>query len=186
MRRLISAVAVLATSACSSGPVAVSPSGVDQPRPSLLAPSSPGARALQENCTLTQGFWRNHEDAWPVEELTLGDVTYTQAELVVVLSTPPRGGDVTYILAHQLIAAKLNVAHGADASAIETTLAEADAFLAANPLGSRPRGDVRDAGLELAAALDDFNNGVTGPGHCDETPLPEPTPSPTPTPDPGG
>jgi hypothetical protein len=185
MRRLISAVAVLATSACSSGPTAVAPSGVDQPRPSLLAPSSPGARASQENCTLTQGFWKNHEDAWPVEELTLGDVTYTQAELLVVLRTPPRG-DATYILAHQLIAAKLNVAHGADASAIEATLAEADAWLAANRLGSKPRGDARDAGLELAAALDEYNNGRTGPGHCDATPLPSPTPSPTPTPDPGG
>jgi hypothetical protein len=180
MRLVIGVAAVLVASACSTGSAPNSPSGVDQPGLSLSGSESLRAVAQQENCTLTQGFWKNHED-WPVEELTLGGITYTKEELLAILRTPPRG-DVTYILAHQLIAAMLNVAHGADPAAIESTLADADAFLAAHPLGSKPRGEDRTAGADLAASLDDYNNGVTGPGHCDFTPLP----SPSPTPDPGG
>ena len=89
-------------------------------------------------------------------------------------------------LIHQLIAAKLNVASGADPAEIETALADADAWLTEHPLGSKPRGRDRQPGLELAERLDDYNNGVIGPGHCDSTPMPSPSPSPSPTPDPGG
>jgi hypothetical protein len=31
------------------------------------------AEAQEENgCTLTQGFWKNHPEAWPVDLLTVG------------------------------------------------------------------------------------------------------------------
>jgi hypothetical protein len=130
------------------------------------------------DCSLTQGFWKNHEEAWPVEELILGGTTYTKAQLLAILMTPPRG-DATYILVDQLIAAKLNIASGADPTAIADTIVAADAWLAANPLGSKPTGAAREAGVALAALLDDYNNGVTGPGHCAEA---SPSPSPTPTP----
>jgi hypothetical protein len=185
MRRIVCAVAVLAASACSTGSAPVAPSGVDPRSPSLSGSQPLRVTALQENCTLTQGFWKNHEDAWPVEELLLGNVTYTKAEVLEILGTPPRG-DATYILVHQLIAAKLNVAAGADPAAVETGLADADAWLAEHPLGSKPRRGDRQAGLDLATQLDDYNNGVVGPGHCDATPLPSPSPRPSPTPDPGG
>lgn len=177
MRHAICVAAVLAASACSSGHAPNSPSGVGQPGASLLDSQSPRFTAQQEDCTLTQGFWKNHEDAWLVEELLLGDVTYTKDELLAILGTPPRG-DATYILAHQLIAAKLNVASGADPTAIESAVAEGDAWLVANPLGSKPKGEARAAGLDLAATLDGYNNGVTGPGHCGSTPVPSPTPTP--------
>jgi hypothetical protein len=185
MRKTLCVVAVLAASACSTGSAPVSPSGVDQRRPSLSDSQPLRATALQENCARTQGFWKNHEDAWPVEELLLGNVTYTKSELLTILRTPPRG-DATYILIRQLIAAKLNVASGADPAEIESTLADADAWLTEHPLGSKPRGRDRQPGLDLAERLDDYNNGVIGPGHCDSTPMPSPSPSPSPTPDPGG
>jgi hypothetical protein len=137
----------------------------------------------QGNCTLTQGFWKNHAEAWPVEELILGDTTYTKAQMLAILRTPPRG-DATYILIHQLIAAKLNVAGGADPTDIAAVLADSDAWLTSHPLGSNPSGTDREAGIALAEALDDFNNGVTGPGHCTGSP-PPPPPTPTPTPPPG-
>jgi hypothetical protein len=180
MRHVICVAVVLAASACSTGKAPVSPSGVAEPGLNI-SESSLRAIAQQENCTLTQGFWKNHEEAWPVEELLLGATTYTKLELLEILSTPPRG-DATYILVHQLIAAKLNIAEGADPTEVETTIAEADAWLVAHPLGSKPRREAREAGVELASTLDDYNNGVTGPGHCEPTPVP----SPTPTPDPGG
>jgi hypothetical protein len=59
------------------------------------------------------------------------------------------------------------------------TITEADAWLKAHPLGSDPKGADREAGIALAATLDDYNNGVIGPGHCgDSEPSPAPTPSP--------
>ena len=175
MRKVLCVVAIVAASACSRDHSPL-PSGVDEPG---LPLSDSGKRVTaQADCSLTQGFWKNHEQAWPVEELTLGGTTYTKTQLLAILRTPPRG-DATYILIDQLIAAKLSVANGADPTAIADTIVAADAWLAANPLGSKPTGAVRDAGVALAALLDDYNNGVTGPGHCVEA---SPSPSPTPTP----
>lgn len=185
MRNVPCMAMILALSAC-SGAYAPSPSGVDKPGPSLSDSGRAGSAALQENCTLTQGFWKNHEAAWPVEELILGGTPYTKAQLLAILKTSPLG-DATYILIHQLIAAELNLAAGADPATIATAVAEADAWLAAHPLGSSPKGADREAGLALAALLDAYNNGVTGPGHCSGTPVPSPsaTPSATPSANPG-
>ena len=79
--------------------------------------------------------------------------------------TAPRG-DATYILIHQLIAAKLNVASGADSSAIASTITAADNFLTAHPLGSSLGSAAKTQGTSLASTLDNYNNGLIGPGHC--------------------
>ncbi len=121
-----------------------------------------------EGCTLTQGYWKNHEESWAVSSLTLGGVSYGQSELLDLLRTPPAGGDVSLILSHQLIAAMLNVASGAAFSG--SGIDDANAWLAANADGDGrlPFGVHGDAdATALASALDDFNNGLTGPGHCD-------------------
>src|SRR5262245_50626979 len=79
-------------------------------------------------CPLGQGFWKNHPDTWPVTSLTLGSQTYTQAELLTLFDTPPRG-DASVILAHQLIAAKLNIANGSNPAPIRSAIADADKLL---------------------------------------------------------
>jgi hypothetical protein len=63
-----------------------------------------------------------------VTSLTLGSQTYTQAQLLTVLTTPVRG-DASLILADQLIAAKLNIAHGSDPAPVSPTIAHADSLL---------------------------------------------------------
>lgn len=71
-----------------------------------------GAEPLlaQNGCTFyTQGYWKNHSEAWPVEQLTLGQRIYSKSELLSILRRPVRGNGLV-ALAHQLIAAKLNVA----------------------------------------------------------------------------
>ena len=90
-----------------------------------------------QGCTRTLGYWKNHPDDWPVSDLLVGGVNYTKTQLINILRTAPRG-DATYILIHQLIAAKLNILSGASSSAIATTITSADNFLIAHPLGSRP------------------------------------------------
>ncbi len=147
----------------------------------LLTPTIPPTEESpsSNNCTYTQGYWKNHPLAWPVAELTLGGVTYSQAEAADILHTVPQG-DATYILAHQLIAAKLNVSQGADDTAIAAIIVAADDWLAAHPLASNPSDAEREAGIALAEMLDDYNNGLVGPGHCDDvTPAPTAILSPT-------
>jgi len=130
--------------------------------------SAPG-----EGCTLTQGYWKTHggtgpqADAWPVNNLTLGSVNYTQAQLLAILGTPVKGNGLIS-LAHQLIAAKLNVAAGADDTDIATAISNADALIGAlviPPVGSGSLST--SATSSLTGALGAFNEGTTGPGHCD-------------------
>ncbi len=122
-------------------------------------------------CTYTQGYWKNHRSAWPTSSLDLGGVTYDQTELIRLLKTAPRG-DESLILAHQLIAAKLNVGGPASDPDVGALIAAADAWLAdnADADGRLPFGGgsaTRSTAILLASQLDAFNNGVTGPGHCD-------------------
>src|SRR5687767_5945628 len=58
----------------------------------------------EEDCTFTQGFWKNHPEDWPVDELTLGNVTYSKDELLAIFGEPVSGNGLIS-LAHQLIAA---------------------------------------------------------------------------------
>jgi hypothetical protein len=124
-----------------------------------------------EDCTFTQGFWKTHENAWPVNSLTLGTVVYTKAELLDIFNTPAEGNGLIF-LAHQLIAAKLNVAGDAmPTPAVTQAIADADAIiggLVVPPVGA----DYLDpaAASPLTETLDQFNNG-TLPGNCGVTPV---------------
>jgi hypothetical protein len=143
------------------------------------SPNTPTLEAFTaqdpNNCTFTQGFWKTHPGVWPVGSLTLGTVSYTAAQLLSIFNTPA-GGNGLLVLAHQLIAAKLNIANGADGSAINSTIVAADALiggLVCPPVGS---GFLSPASTNsLTNTLDDWNNGVTGPGHCGNTPTKQTT-----------
>ncbi|HVP37721.1 MAG TPA: hypothetical protein VMS93_00910 [Candidatus Saccharimonadales bacterium] len=130
-----------------------------------------GTAARVNNCTYTQGYWKNHPSAWPVTSLTLGTVTYNQSQLLSILGTPA-GGNGLLILAHQVIAAKLDIAFGADPMVVSTTLTGADAMiggLVVPPVGG---GYLSPSAVNSAAnTLDDYNNGQIGPGHCGTTPV---------------
>lgn len=125
------------------------------------------------DCTLTQGYWKNHPEEWPVESLMVGNVEYSKSELLAIFDTAP-SGDASYILAHQQIAALLNVANGAGAPAeIAQALDDADAWMIANAdadgrLGyGVTSGAAHGQATQIATALDEYNNGNVGPGHCD-------------------
>jgi hypothetical protein len=129
----------------------------------LDAPRNSFAVVASEGCTYGQGYWKNHPGSWEGVELALGDSTYSPQELLSILNTPPRG-DATYILAQQLIAAKLNGGESDVADAI----AAADAWLVDNPLDSDPAAEARHDGVILAEYLDDYNSGRLGAEACDE------------------
>jgi hypothetical protein len=119
------------------------------------------------NCPLTQGFWKNHGKAWPVATLDLGTVSYTEAQLLKILETPPAGGDASLILAHQLIAAKLNLAAGSDPCPIGSIIAAADALIGSRPIPIVPQVTPNSTeGAEmvaLAESLNSYNEGLLTP-----------------------
>jgi hypothetical protein len=85
----------------------------------------------QNKCTLSQGFWKNHSTLWPPVTpplLTLGTQSYTVTQLLNILNKAPQG-DASLALADQLIAAKLNIAHGSNSGLVGPTIVDADKLL---------------------------------------------------------
>jgi YVTN family beta-propeller protein len=117
-------------------------------------------------CPLVQGLWKNHPDTWPVTSLTLGSQTYTQAELLTLFDTPPRG-DASVILAHQLIAAKLNIANGSNPAPIRSAIADADKLLSQFfdklPYNVETSSAIGQQMVNDANVLDRYNNGDLTP-----------------------
>jgi hypothetical protein len=166
-----------ATPTPSATPTAT-PSGTPSATPSGTPSVTPTPTGTPGGCVRGQGFWKNHPDQWPVTELQLGNVTYTQQQLLDILHEPVRGNGLL-ILAHQLIAAKLNIAAGADGSCIQQAIAEADALigdLVIPPVGNGYLSP-RDA-APLAGILGQFNEGFMCAPACEGSPGPTTTPTP--------
>ena len=121
-----------------------------------------------DDCTLTQGYWKNHPESWSgISYLKLGWVAYNQAQLLVIFGQPARGNGLVS-LAHQLIAAKLNLKLGVTPpTEVAAAIQAADALigsLVVPPIGSGTLSPSATAGL--TDVLDSFNSGNLGPGHC--------------------
>ena len=119
-----------------------------------------------EVCRFTIGYWKNHPGKWPAQSLTLGTVTYNQAQLLQILNEPANGNGLL-ILEHQLIAAKLNALLSPPPAAIVADIATADALiggLTPPPIGSDSLDPSSVTSLE--SDLNDFNNGEAGGDHC--------------------
>jgi hypothetical protein len=111
--------------------------------------------------TGTPGYWMNHPEAWPVDVITVGGVTYTKDEAISWIKAPVKG-DKTLTMFPALVAAKLNVLIGTDASCIADTIAAADGWMAAyGPVGSGvpANSDAWKEGEPLYWTLDQYNNG---------------------------
>jgi hypothetical protein len=100
-------------------------------------------------------FWEATPEMWPVDRLIIGSVEYDMETLIWLLSYS--GSDVSHELARELVAAKLNLAVGSNPS-ILATVDEADAFLTRFPPGSKPSGQDKQEGRDLADVLTDYND----------------------------
>ena len=148
------------------------------PTPSATPTVTPTPSATPGGCVFGFGYWKNHPQAWPVTELQLGNVTYTQDQLLSIMHEPVRGNGLVS-LAHHLITAKLNVANGADPSCIQQTIADADALI--GDLVVPPVGDGYLAPRDVNAlkdTLEDYNEGHLCAPSCDNEGSPTPSPSP--------
>jgi hypothetical protein len=153
-------------------------------------------------CVLTQGYWKTHACNWPspftpgalgtadatqcalsgsdpnsscacdsVNTLKIGALDYTQCQLLCALARIGQGNALV-ILAHQLIAAKLNILNGADGTSVAATITDADALIDSYniltdsvPTGG-PGNTLGPAMTADATTLDLYNNGDGEVTHC--------------------
>lgn len=130
-------------------------------------------------CTRTQGFWGSSPQGQALAKILvpapttmlLGTNGYTAVQFDSILDVPV-AGNALLILAHQLIAAKLNILAGAS-NTVSTTINNADIAIGAliiPPVGGAFVAPASPAGMimtSLASDLDKFNNGLAGVPHCD-------------------
>ncbi len=125
-------------------------------------------------CTLTQGYWKTHsingpapyDEAWAgMEDMPFFTSTYYWNEILWV---PPEG-DAYIILAHQYIAAYLNVLNGASTTEeVDAALLAALGWFTAYDPGVSPSSDAGQIAVSLSQTLAYYNEGIIGPGHCEE------------------
>ncbi len=119
------------------------------------------------SCTLTQGYWKNHQEEWDKqgERIVWNGQTFFKSgkTFAQIMAMNPSGGNSYIQLAHQYIAAKLNVNGGSD-PVIDASLAQAETLF--NSLAQGTTFIKNATWTSLASKIDDYNNGVTGPGHC--------------------
>lgn len=147
----------------------------------LYVPTDPD----DPGCTRGKGYWKNHAGLGPqLDELSdllpislgtdagdrslhVDDVRTAVDVLAMRTYGSPRNG-ITKLYAH-LLAAKLNIAAGADAEKVATTINEADAFLADRSWVDWKELDrsARHAVSVWKAIFESYNNGEIGPGSCE-------------------
>jgi hypothetical protein len=132
----------------------------------------------QPGCSLTPGYWKTHSKYGPAPY----DATWAQVgeDTIFFLSnrswygvlwTEPRQGNAYYILAHAYIAAYMNALNGADTSAVTAQLTHAVELFKAYTPTAKLDNNVRADFIATANILDQYNNGIIGPGHCVEKPV---------------
>lgn len=128
-------------------------------------------------CTLTQGYWKTHsqhgpapyDDTWALLASAQDTAFFGSGQSWhEVFWTSPSGGNGYYVLAHQYMAATLNVLNGAaSTAAVTSAITQATAIFGAAS-GTSLGGALNRSAKSLAATLAAYNEGTTGPGHCSE------------------
>ncbi len=140
---------------------------------SLSAAATPIASACEDgccDCTRTPGYWKNHPEQ--ITTVQIGPTKYNRDEILGIMQAPGAGNKL-YTMFKALVAAKLNVANGANSDCIADTIAAADAWFYQFGLvggeSSLPASDPAwwKEGEPLYWALDDYNNGLLCAASCD-------------------
>lgn len=132
------------------------------------------------NCTLTPGYWKTHsefgpapyDDTWALLPNGASTPFYLSGKThYQTLWTPP-AGNAYFILSHAYIATQLNFLNGADPTAAQAAFNAAtrlfSTYTPARIAALRPSHALRRQFVALAATLDKYNNGLIGPGHCQD------------------
>jgi hypothetical protein len=117
-----------------------------------------------DGCTYTQGWWKNQGDS----ASAIFDFDGGTDNGLSILNTPVKGNP--YIaLAHQYIAATLNIENGADITGdAQTAYNAATLYFASASIGTPlPAPYTKSQVAALTTALDLYNQGLSGTLHCD-------------------
>lgn len=122
-------------------------------------------------CAYTQGYWKSKPNVvWPQPYTRSADFYLSAQSWQKVLENSGNTAPGYYQLAHQFIAATLNVANGASVpSGIKDTLVLAENWLGTNtPAACAAKGSCGEQ-KDWGAVLDQYNNGkyAGGPPHCE-------------------
>jgi hypothetical protein len=125
-------------------------------------------------CTFTQGYWKTHatgnkaDATWALVGGPDAAFFSSGMSWLTLFNTAPKNGNAYIILAHQYMAAKLNMLAGASSTAqVDAAMTWATSFFSTYTPTSTLSTSVRDEAIANAGTLDAYNNGVIGPGHCD-------------------
>jgi hypothetical protein len=118
--------------------------------------------------TGTPGYWKNHPEAWPVDQITVGGVTYTKTQAIAFLNNV--GKDKTITMFSSLVPAMLNVLVGNEDSCVSSTIAAADSWMTTyGPAGKgvHAASQAWKVGEPLHRQMDNYNNGMLCAPHRD-------------------
>jgi len=120
---------------------------------SCPSPPSPGPGAG------SPGYWGNHPNAWPVNQIQVGGITYSKTAAIKNIKLG--GKDKRWTIFASLVSAKLNVLIGNDSSCIASDIAAGDAWWAAYH-GSTVAGSSAawKLGEPIHERLDAYDNGL--------------------------
>lgn len=124
--------------------------------------------AVEQPGTGTPGYWKNHPEAWPVTQITVGGVTYSRAQAIAWLDNV--GKDKTTTMFSSLVSAMLNAMIGNDTSCVTSTITAADHWMATyGPVGKgvHAASYAWKIGEPLHRLMDNYNNGMLCAPHRD-------------------
>jgi hypothetical protein len=135
-------------------------------------------------CTLTKGYWKTHNNSFWGGASKFADPTWNLlgplAEKTLFFTTtstwfqifwmPPSGGNAYLQLAHQYMAAKLNILKGASAPpSVLSAISWAESFFPGKTPSTTPLSPaLKSQARYYASILASYNEGLIGPGHCSE------------------
>lgn len=115
----------------------------------------------------TPGYWKNHPDAWPVDQITIGNQAYTRAQAIEIMNKATRKNMWALMFAH-VVSAELNLLNGvlaycgSDIDHIVQWVADGKDWLAAyqdqQPVRANQSAWTDEAEI-IKNTLDAFNNG---------------------------
>jgi hypothetical protein len=130
----------------------------------------PPCEEQQTGCTYTHGYWWKKPDViWPSPYNRDAMFYISEQTWMGVLNTTVNTSRGYYQLAHQFIAAVLNMANGADVPVgVQDTINLATTWFEDNAPSACTANDSCGIQKDWASTLDKYNNGIYpgGPSHC--------------------
>ncbi len=142
-------------------------------------------------CTRTRGYWRTHSSLlcpgppatncsattpWPDSSETepICDITWVDVFGLNNAAGCNTSGNAWNQLAAQWVAANLNVRSGVCLTAdVTDAIVQGGLILEANCKCIEPESPLGSVANDLKDILDEYNNGVRGPGHCEDCECPD-------------